>query len=684
MNIHQYSMLFSALSLSLIQSGVRADPLSAHMMEQITIKGRQTDLLGQASSASEGVIGNAEISDRPLLRTGEVLEFIPGMVVTQHSGSGKANQYFLRGFNLDHGTDFSTSIDGMPINMRSHGHGQGYTDLSFIMPELISQIEYQKGAYHADSGDFSAAGSARFSVMDRTVTAMSLGLGQDNFRRLLAKGSSKQGSGNLLLAGELQQYDGPWRDIKEDVAKLNGLARYSQPLASGQLSITAMAYDNSWNAADQIPARAVASGQIDRLGSLDPTVGGDSNRYSLSATWYSDAWQANAYLIDSEMDLWSNFTYFLTDPLNGDQFQQVDKRQILGGELSHHWHHRVGEFAVEHVVGVQLRYDDIAEVGLYNTRARQRLDTVRSDKVEQGSVGLYSQSDIQLNADWTAHLGLRYDYMDTSVTSALTTANSGTVSDDIVSLKAGISYQFAPNWQAYLNTGQGFHSNDARGATTLANPLSLAAVDPVDLLVKSDGAELGLRFFDYTAFNASVALWYLQLDSELLYVGDAGTNEPNRGSERYGVELAAYYWLGSNWSLDAELALTRSRFTGLAEDDGNYVDGSLPLVASMGLIYKADSPWQVSVRLRHFGKRTLDSFNQQRSAATTVMNVGYQYAWQQWQFGLNIMNLFNSKDNDIDYFYSSRLQGEPVEGVEDRHAHPLEPRTLRLTISYPF
>lgn len=684
MNIHQYSMLFSALSLSLIQSGVRADPLSAHMMEQITIKGRQTDLLGQASSASEGVIGNAEISDRPLLRTGEVLEFIPGMVVTQHSGSGKANQYFLRGFNLDHGTDFSTSIDGMPINMRSHGHGQGYTDLSFIMPELISQIEYQKGAYHADSGDFSAAGSARFSVMDRTVTAMSLGLGQDNFRRLLAKGSSKQGSGNLLLAGELQQYDGPWRDIKEDVAKLNGLARYSQPLASGQLSITAMAYDNSWNAADQIPARAVASGQIDRLGSLDPTVGGDSNRYSLSATWYSDAWQANAFLIDSEMDLWSNFTYFLTDPLNGDQFQQVDKRQILGGELSHHWHHRVGEFAVEHVVGVQLRYDDIAEVGLYNTRARQRLDTVRSDKVEQGSVGLYSQSDIQLNADWTAHLGLRYDYMDTSVTSALTTANSGTVSDDIVSLKAGISYQFAPNWQAYLNTGQGFHSNDARGATTLANPLSLAAVDPVDLLVKSDGAELGLRFFDYTAFNASVALWYLQLDSELLYVGDAGTNEPNRGSERYGVELAAYYWLGSNWSLDAELALTRSRFTGLAEDDGNYVDGSLPLVASMGLIYKADSPWQVSVRLRHFGKRTLDSFNQQRSAATTVMNVGYQYAWQQWQFGLNIMNLFNSKDNDIDYFYSSRLQGEPVEGVEDRHAHPLEPRTLRLTISYPF
>ncbi|WP_214000148.1 TonB-dependent receptor [Arsukibacterium sp.] len=684
MKNYRNTIVLAALGLSAQPAELAADPLSSHMMEQISIKGRQTDLLGQARSASEGMIGNAEISDRPLLRTGEVLEFIPGMVVTQHSGSGKANQYFLRGFNLDHGTDFSTAIDGMPLNMRSHGHGQGYTDLSFIVPELISQIEYQKGAYHADAGDFSAAGSARFSLQNRTKDEVVMTIGQNNYQRLLAKGSSRQGSGNLLLAGEVQRYNGPWTDINEDVDKFNAVARYSQPLASGQFTVTAMTYNNSWNAADQVPNRAVTTGLIDRLGSLDPTVGGNSSRYSLSVGWDSDAWQANAYLIDSDMDLWSNFTYFLTDPVNGDQFQQVDNRRIAGGALSHHWHHRIGEFAVEHVVGVQLRYDDIAEVGLYNTRARQRLNTVRSDKVEQGSVGLYSQSDIQLNADWTAHIGLRYDYMKASVDSALTTANSGNAADDILSLKAGVSYQFAPNWQAYFNTGQGFHSNDARGATTVADPLSLAAVAPVDLLVKSDGAELGLRFFDYTAFNASVALWYLQLDSELLYVGDAGTNEPNRGSERFGVELAAYYWLGSNWSLDAELALTRSRFSGQAEDEGNYVDGSLPLVASIGLIYKAAAPWQASIRLRHFGKRTLDSFNQQRSAATTVVNAGYQYGWQQWQFNLELLNLLDSNQNDIDYFYSSRLPGEPAEGVEDRHSHPLEPRTFRISASYQF
>ncbi|KKO49988.1 TonB-dependent receptor [Arsukibacterium sp. MJ3] len=684
MKTYHYSVLFSALALSWQSTDVAADPLSAHMMEQIIIKGRQTDLLGQASSASEGVIGNAEIRDRPLLRTGEILEFIPGMVVTQHSGSGKANQYFLRGFNLDHGTDFSTFVDGMPVNMRSHGHGQGYTDLSFILPELISQIDYQKGAYHANSGDFSAAGSARFSVQNRTANQVSLALGQDNYRRLVAKGSSQLGRGNVLAAAELQQYDGPWTDIDEDVDKLNGVLRYSQPLASGQLSVTAMAYNNSWNAADQIPARAVASGQIDRLGSLDTTVGGNSDRYSLSTNWYSDAWQANAYVITSEMDLWSNFTYFLTDSVNGDQFEQVDNRRIYGGQLSRHWHHRLGQFALEHVAGVALRYDDIDEVGLYNTRLRQRLNTVRSDRITQGSVGLYSQSDIQLTADWTAHLGLRYDYMDVAVNSALTTANSGDASDDILSLKAGISYQFAPNWQGYINAGQGFHSNDARGATTVADPVTLARIAPVDLLVKSNGAELGLRFFDYTSFNASVALWYLQVDSELLYVGDAGNNEPSRSTERYGVELAAYYWLGSNWSLDVELAFTRSRFTEQEEGEGNFVDGSLPLVASMGLIYKADNSWQASLRLRHFGKRTLDSFNEQRSDTTTVLNAGYQYDWQQWQLALDLLNILDSTDNDIDYFYASRLQGEPAEGEEDRHSHPIEPRTIRAKLTYRF
>ncbi|WP_165907397.1 TonB-dependent receptor [Rheinheimera sp. D18] len=444
-----------------------------------------------------------------------------------------------------------------------------------------------------------------------------------------------------------------------------------------------MAYDNNWNSADQIPQRAVEQGLINEFGSLDTDLGGDSSRYSVSASWYSDAWQWNVYALKAQMDLWSNFTYFLEDPINGDQFEQVDRRWVYGGELSHHWHHQLGELAVEHVVGLQLRADDIGEVGLYNTKQRARLNTVRNDAVQQGSAALFSQTRLQLNSDWNAHLGLRYDYFNVDVESNLAD-NSGSASDGIVSVKAGLSYQFLPNWQLYLNAGQGFHSNDARGATATLDPVTLDDIAPVDLLVRSNGAELGLRFFDYSAFNASLALWQLQVDSELLYVGDAGNNEPSRASKRYGIELAAYYWFSNNWSIDTELAITHSRFTEQSPDEGNYIDGALPVVLSMGLIYKADSPWQVSLRLRHFGKRTLDSFNLQRSGASTVVNAGYNYQFQQWQLALELLNMLDSKDSDIDYFYASRLPGEDQAGVEDRHSHPMEPRTVRFKLRYRF
>ena len=678
------SIIYLSGCLLLTHTGFSfADPISSHAIENILIKGRQIDLLGHSSSASEGIIGNAEILDRPLLRTGEILEFIPGMVVTQHSGSGKSNQYFLRGFNLDHGTDFANFVDGMPVNMRSHGHGQGYTDLNFIIPEIISQIDYQKGTYHANSGDFSAAGSARFGLQNSTSNEMALSLGKDAYQRLLAKGSIKAGAGNLLLATELQGYDGPWQDLSENTRKSNLVGRYAQQAASGQFTLTFMAYNNSWNAADQVPERAINSGLIDRFGSLDTTLGGKSSRYSLSGTWLSDAWQANAYIINADLDLWSNFTYFLNDPINGDQFEQKDARTIYGGEVSHHWHQDIGKVAADHLVGVQMRIDDIKELGLYNTKARQRLNTIREDEVLQGSVALFSQSSFALTENWVMHLGGRYDLMRARVTSDIAD-NSGKASDGIFSLKGGLSYQISSNWQTYFNLGQGFHSNDARGATSTKIPQTDEAIEPVDFLVRSKGAELGLRYFDFTTFNASVALWHLDMDSELLYVGDAGTNEPSRASRRYGLEVAAYYWLNRSWSLDTEFAITHSRFTEDEEDEGNHIDGALPLVLSMGLIYKSDNAWQTSLRLRHFGKRTLDSFNEERSASSTTLNVNMKYTFSKWQISVDLLNILNSKASDIEYFYASRLNNESTEGVEDRHLHPMEPRTFRITASYAF
>lgn len=657
----------------------------ALFVENVTVYGYRTNLLGSSIAAAEGIIGSAEIAARPVSRTGEILEFVPGMVVTQHSGSGKANQYFLRGFNLDHGTDFATSIDAMPINMRSHGHGQGYTDLNFIIPELIQDIQYRKGPYYAEVGDFSGAGAAQFSLknsLDKNEATLTAG--EFNYQRVYTATQLDLDSGGLLLGVEAQRYAGPWTDIDEDINKTNLLVRYSARLAGGEFSLTAMGYRNNWNSADQIPQRAVDQGVIDSLGSLDTDVGGDSSRYSLSAQWANPNWSMSAYVIDSDLNLFSNFTYFLDNPIDGDEFEQVDNRQLFGGEIVHNWQADVAGKSVTHKIGAQIRQDAIDEVGLYKTRARQRLSSTRVDAIDETSLALFAQSDLQLTEKVRAHLGLRHDFMQVDVRSDLT-QNSGKESDGITNLKAGVSYSVTDNVETYFNVGQGFHSNDARGATIVIDPVSGELSEPVDLLSRSEGAEIGAKLFSSKGYSISTSLWYLALDSELLFVGDAGNTEASRASERSGIELASYFWFAEGWSIDSELAWTRSRFTQNQLIEGKYVDGSLPFVASAGISYApAQNGFHGALRYRHFAARVLDSFAQQEANATSMVNLGLGYRWAQWSVGLDILNLLDSADHDIDYFYPSRLSGEADEGIEDLHFHPVEPRSLRVRLQASF
>ena len=654
-------------------------------VENITVYGYRTDLLGTSVSAAEGIIGSAEIAARPVSRTGEILEFVPGMVVTQHSGSGKANQYFLRGFNLDHGTDFATSIDAMPVNMRSHGHGQGYTDLNFIIPELIQDIQYRKGPYYAEVGDFSGAGAAQFSLKnsldnnEATLTA-----GEFNYRRVYTATQLDLDSGRLLFGVEAQRYAGPWTDIDEDVNKTNVLVRYSSSVADGEFSLTAMGYRNNWNSADQIPQRAVDQGLIDSLGSLDTDVGGNSSRYSLSTQWANPNWSMSAYVIDSDLNLFSNFTYFLDNPIDGDEFEQVDNRQLFGGDIVHNWQADVAGKSLTHKIGAQIRHDAIDEVGLYKTRARHRLSSTRADAIDETSLAVFAQSDLQLTETVRTHLGLRHDFMQVDVHSDLA-QNSGKESDGITNLKAGVSYSVSDNLETYFNVGQGFHSNDARGATIVIDPVSGELSEPVDLLSRSEGAEIGAKFFNSKRYSISTSLWYLALDSELLFVGDAGNTEASRASERSGIELASYFWFAEGWSIDSELAWTRSRFTENQLIEGKYVDGSLPFVASAGISYApAQTGFHGALRYRHFAARVLDSFAHQDANSTSLVNLGLGYRWAQWSVGLDMLNLFDSTDHDIDYLYPSRLPGEADECVEDLHFHPVEPRSLRVRLQASF
>ena len=650
--------------------------------EKITVYGHKTGLIGDAISASSGIIGQGEIQDRPMLRSAEMLELIPGMAVTQHSGSGKANQYFIRGFNLDHGTDFATNIDGMPINMRSHGHGQGYTDLNFIIPETISTISYQKGSYDAQQGDFSTAGSANFHLSNNLQhQQLSLTLGEDNYLRSVALGSTQLSKGNVTGAVEWQTYQGPWQDIDEDVNKKNALIRYAGTAFNGDLSITAMAYDNSWNSADQIPQRAVTQGLISELGSLDTTVGGDSSRYSLSANWKSQNWKVNAYVIDYDLNLFSNFSYYLNDPINGDQFQQSDARVISGSTISYQFETENSWLPMQHTTGVEIRNDDISKVGLYNTKAQQYLTTVREDSVNETSYAAFWQSKLSLSTNLQASLGLRYDYFSADVNSN-NSANTGDADDDLLGLKASINYLFSDNLAAYANWGQSFHSNDARGSTITLDPVTLDDAEQVDLLVKSEGSEIGFRYFDEQNFNISAAFWWLELDSELLFVGDAGNTEPSDASKRYGLEVSAYYWFNQSLSLDAEISLTHSRLD--IDGPNNKIEGAVPVVASSGINWHITEQWHSSLRVRHIGERILTDDDSQRSDPLTVVNGLVSYQQTHWKVSFELLNILDSNDHDIDYYYASRLQGEAEAGVEDNHFHPIEPRTARLSFNWLF
>jgi hypothetical protein len=658
---------------------------NAERMEEIVVTGRAAVLAGEARSASEGVISQMDLAIRPLLRPGDVLEAVPGLIVTQHSGSGKSNQMFLRGFNLDHGTDFATHVNGMPVNMRSHGHGQGYTDINFLIPETIERATFVKGPYHAELGDFSSAGGVRIDTFNRLPNRITLGAGENGFGRLLAMGALEHGTVTTSAAVEHQVYDGPWSDIDEDVDKINALVTLSGSDDVSRWSTSAMYYDNTWNSADQIPQRAVDSGVIDELGSLDRTLGGATQRASLSGEYehqhddHRTRWRG--YVIDYELDLWSNFTYFLEDPSNGDQFQQVDDRTIYGGSYDRYWVSGADDH-FHHNLGLALRYDAIDTIGLYHSQQRQRLDTVREDSLDQFSAGLHYELEWRFAQDWRTVLGIRGDYFRFDV-DAGDPRNAGKDDDTIVSPKGSLIYTLSPDSELYLSAGYGFHSNDARGVTIRIDPATGEVASPVDALVKSTGAELGFKTVWVEGWNASLALWHLRLDSELLFVGDAGATEASRGSERWGIEFNNFWSINDIWSVEADIAWTDAQFRGDAPE-GNRIPGALEWVVSGAVSAQFPSGWFGSLRARYFDEAPLVEDNSVTSDGSAMVNLALGWSGDLYRFQLDVLNLLDSNDHDIDYFYASRLPGEPNEGIEDRHYHVFEPRQVRVYASRSF
>ena len=657
-------------------------------VERIEVPGHYENGVGTSDAASQGTVTSKLIENRPVLRPAELLEFVPGVVITQHSGDGKANQYFLRGFNLDHGTDFATFVAGMPVNMPTHAHGQGYSDLNFLIPELVSRIDYWKGPYFASAGDFASAGGARISLVDRVRAPFAqLTLGENGYRRAVAAGSGDVAAGMVLAAVEAGSNDGPWQN-PEDLRRWSGVLRYSQGDAKRGWGVTAMGYASEWTATDQIPKRAVDEGLVDRFGAIDPSDGGRTARYSLSADGRMPlgpgTLEASAYTIRSRLNLFSNFTFFLDDPQRGDQFEQAERRTVLGGDATWRWSHALGEARdMTHAFGTQLRRDRIDPVGLYHTVERERVEATREDRVTEASVGLFYENTTRWSESLRTLAGLRYDRYTFDVASSLA-ENGGKVSDSIASPKLGLTLGPWDRTEVFLNWGRGFHSNDARGTTIAVDPSSGETVPRVTPLVRSTGYELGLRNDAVRGLQSSLALWRLDLDSELLFVGDAGTTEASRPSRRQGIEWNNHWTIGPNWLADLDVAYSRARFTD-GDAAGNRIPGAVETVVSAGVAFNDLGPWSGSVQLRHFGPRPLVEDDSVRSKATTLLygRLGYRFS-RRWNATLDVFNLFDRKASDIDYFYASRLRGEPAGGVEDLHFHPVEPRTFRLTLTARF
>ena len=656
-------------------SGPSADDPQDQSRDVVVVFGRAEEQIGVAQSASEGVVGYADLSTRPISRAAELVEVIPGMIATEHSSGGKANQYFLRGFNLDHGTDFAGFVDGVPINQRSHPHMSGYLDLNFLMADLVQRVEFKKGVQYAENGDYSSAGSASFVLYDSLPNNyVQLKLDPDEYA-LSAAGSWNIGDGTLLVAATHEGGDGPF-DLPSDLDKNVVHVKYSQPLGDAKLRLGFIGYQNEWTASDQIPLRAVQAGDISRFGAIDPTNGGVSKRYIASAGLEWDDASVLGYVQKSELNLFHNFTYF-TDPVLGDQVEQVEDRLAAGLRARMSRDFDLLGMKATGRIGADTHFDWLDETGLYRTTARVRTSAIASDKVDVMSADVWGD----LTLHWTDRLrttfGLRADYIDGEV-EGLVPANAGSDSGVQWSPKFNIAYTLTDDLEIYAGYGLGFHTNNIVGVVQTQDPVTGDPVDPATLFAESKGGEVGLRWEPNDTFNLSAAVFALDFDSELIYLGDSGVSEPSDPTRRRGLEVAAF-WNPVDWlAFDASYAYSHSRFKD-APSGLDRVPNTVEGVAAAGVTWLPGDGWEGSLRVRYLGPGPLIEDNSVRAPSTTLVNAGISKTFGQFEVGLDILNLFDAEDYDMVYFYESQLPGEAAP-VEDIHFHPVHPQTAVLSL----
>jgi outer membrane receptor protein involved in Fe transport len=703
-------------------------------LQEITVTAERLELLGTASTASEGMVDDQELQLAPQYRPGQLLETVPGLIVTLHSGEGKANQYLMRGYNLDHGTDLETYVDGMPINQPTHAHGQGYTDLNFMIPELADELTYTKGPYYANVGDFGAVGSVHLGYRDTIPDQLAATVGTLGFQRLYGAGSEPLGGGQLLAAAEVQHYDGPFV-TPDDARKENAVLRYSEGDDKNGYSVTAMLYHQIWTNTTDIPLRAIAEGLVpDRFGTLDPTDGGRAWRSSLSFNDHESLgdgqFTASTYFIDNQLHLWNDFTHYLVDPVHGDQEDQFENRRAFGAQAGYTLPVPLGSIPNTISVGVLTR-DDISYVGRLPSEDRMPLppaDDAPSFSNEDQVYLFAGAAWVQMTTHWTSRirsvLGFRDDYQhgtDIDYLAALHEesghgyvgyTNGGTDRQSLPQPKGSLIYAPTDTLEFYASAGRGFHSADLRGVNQDTS-VDLG-LPHTPLLAKQEGQEVGVRAIPRSNLALTVAYYNLWQQSETVIDPDVGQDIAGPPSRRYGYEVNLTYQINRWFELDGSYSGDHTHFTHPFDDGtghlGEYITDAPRATGALALYVMNLGRWSGGLNYRYLGNYPLSSgpcvnsaaerdFGTPCANAPTALgqvngkgfgevNLDAHYALpSNWSASMGVYNLLNTHAAAAEFWYVDRLQneiGSYPNGRADIHEHPLEPIMARFTISKRF
>ncbi len=657
---------------------VRLEPTALKLSEIVV--NSQRDI-----SKTINVINKIDFELRPIRSSQDILRIIPGLFTAQHAGGGKAEQIYLRGFDIDHGTDIKVSVDGMPVNMVSHAHGQGYADLHFLIPETIDNVDFNKGPYYTQQGDFTTAGYADFNTknaLDRSLIKLEAGR-YDTYRALgmidLLNNKAANGS-NAYFASELLFTNGPF-ESPQNFNRINLFGKYNGLIGDDKmLTISLSTFTSRWEASGQIPERAVRSGIINRFGAIDPNEGGNTSRSNANIKLVQSfdnggILKNQFYYVKNQFRLYSNFTFFLNDPVNGDEIRQSENRDIYGYNLSYTKASNLGSLPLRSEVGLNVRYDKTKGTELARTRRRNTLISYAAlGDINQANAALYVDEVLRVSDKFTVNAGLRFDQFSFGYVNQLDSNYTNQVEyAGIVSPKLNFYYNASQSVQIYLKTGTGFHSNDTRVVVPAKGEGALP---------RAYGADLGAFIKPIPSLFLNIAAWFLDLDQEFVYVGDEAVVEPSGKTRRYGLDFSARYQLANWLFLDTDLNFTVPRSKDNPEGE-DYIPLAPTFTSIGGLTTKFGKGFNASLRYRYVGDRPANEDDSVTAQGYFVLDGGATYTGNRFELGLSLENIGNVEWNEAQFDTESRLFNEK-ESVSELHYTPGIPFFFRGTVSFFF